>query len=311
MLINKFLFEIECKNISAENILWHPQKQAAFWSDTQAKQLHIWHATNKQHEVISLPSRLASFVFTDKDNCLLAAFEQGLALFNYVTGELNWVSMLEQQNTHTRLSKGCCDSKGRYWLGSMIENGDFNKLPVAQQGALYCAHFEELSAGQSLQSTRIEQALSGLQVSSTLCFNHDASHMYHSDSASHKVYQYKLDTNGDILDRSLFCKFEKHCFADGACVDQQGNVWIALLGGACVVCLNAKGDELFRYPLPLTQASSVTIGGLNMDWLFVTSVQYNLSPEQLELQPRAGNVLVYELKQSLGNIEAILKLPSS
>lgn len=309
MFVKQFLFQIPCQNILGESVQWHEQHQALYWADIQQKQLHIWHHQNKQHQIIDLPYRLGSFSFTDHPHQILAAFEQGLAKYNYDTHEISWVSYIERENTHTRLNDGKCDPKGRFWIGSMVEQGDYNKLELEQQGALYCAHFDKIDHNAPLTHVEVEQALSGVHISNGLCFSADASVMYHTDSASHIVYRYELDEQGYIVDRSEFAKFDKHIYPDGACVDKHGNVWIALWGGACVVCFTSEGEELFKYPLPVTQATCPAIGGPDMNWLFVTTASDSLSQAQLEAQPRAGNVLVYELTESLGTPVTQLHLP--
>jgi len=308
LLVKQFLFQIPCQNSLGESVQWHQQTQALFWTDIQNKQLHIWHFKDEKHDVIALPSRLASFVFTNQANVIMGGFEQGLALYNYKTGALQWVADIEKENPHTRLNDGKCDPKGRYWFGSMLEKGDYAKLDIKQQAALYCAHFNTLTNSDPIQQVHIEHTLSGLNVSNGLCFNEDASIMYHTDSSTYKVYQYELDEDAYIVERRLFAKFEKHSFPDGACVDTNGNVWIALWGGACIVCIDSSGQELFRYPLPVTQGTCVAIGGPNMDCLFVSSAKDKLSNTQLANQPRAGNIFVYKLTKALGRKEPSITL---
>jgi len=322
MLVKRFLGQINCQNQLGEGVLWHPKEQALYWTDIPNKKLHICRQLNAvgnsqatpkdlPFETIDLPYRLGCFAFTDQDKVIVAGFDQGLALFNIADGSVVWLAQPELKNKHTRFNDGRADPKGRFWLGSMVENGEFKKLEVEQQGALYCVYFDQAvpkASDAKLPSSAsekayIEQVLSGLHISNGVCFNADASLMYHSDSPSHKIYQYQLDAAGQVIERSLFAKFEKTHFPDGAVVDNQGNLWTALWGGACIACLNANGEELFRYPMPMTQPSCVCIGGPDNNLLFVTSAQESLSASQLAKQPRAGNILVYELVQPLGRSE--------
>lgn len=317
MQINRLLFEITCQNILGEGVLWQPVEQALYWTDIQGKSLYKCVMTNEVAQmlcaessdsqstllkeeylqqvlqVFDLPFRLGSFAFTKHTETILAGFENGLGLYNYTSGELTWLSQQEVNSDNVRFNDGKCDRNGRYWLGSMVESGDMKKMSIEQQAALYSFSFQQ----GELQSNK---ALTGLHISNGLCFSPNGKLMYHSDSASHKIYQYQLDDNGHIEAKKLFAKFDKHIYPDGACTDKEGNVWVALWGGACVVCLNAKGKELFRHPLPVTQATCVAIGGPDMNWLFVTSAHHNLSEEKRVKQPRAGNLFVYEISESLG-----------
>lgn len=315
--ITRLLFEIPCQNILGENVLWHEQEHALYWTDIEgcllykcamgeevvsiltADAMNMQNAQSKEDywqqvlQVFDLPFRLGSFAFTPHNDTILAGFENGLATYNYVTNDLDWQSQDEVSAPTLRFNDGKCDSKGRYWLGTMVENADMKKLSAEEQAALYCFTFDKGNLTK-------RQVLSGLQISNGLCFSKQSSVMYHTDSATHKVYQYTLDEQGQIASRKQFAKFDKHVYPDGACTDKYGNVWMALWGAACIVCFNPKGVELFRHPLPVTQGTCVSIGGPNMNWLFVTSASFNLSDEKRARQGRAGNLFVYEISDSLG-----------
>ena len=325
MLIKRYLGQIDCQNMLAECVLWHPTEEALYWTDIPNKKLYICRqlnaiansqASNRSLPFITidLPHRLACFAFTHQENTILAGFDQGLALFNIETQSITWLAQPEVDNEYTRFNDGRADPKGRFWMGSMVENGEFKKLDTSHQGALYCVYFdqeEDASSSQQLidqgvNKTYIQQVLSGLHISNGVCFNEDASLMYHTDSSTHKIYQYSLDPAGQVMERNLFAKFEKTHFPDGAVIDKQGNLWTALWGGACIACFNAKGEELFRYPMPVTQATCVCIGGPDMNLLFVASAQQSLSESQLLAQPRAGNIIIYELSSALARAEPII-----
>jgi len=321
--INRLLFEIKCQNVLGEGVLWQSREQALYWTDIQGKALYKCAMTNDLVQMLSnesfdapsrlrreeylqqevqmyeLPFRLGSFAFTYNSHTLLAGFDNGLALYNFVSGELKWLSKQEVAHEHVRFNDGKSDFNGRYWLGSMVDSGDIKKLPKEQQGALYSFTFDN---GQLVTSI----ALTGLHISNGLCFSSEDNLMYHCDSTTHKIYQYQLDDKGQIQAKKLFAKFDKDSFPDGACTDKHGNVWTAVWGGACVVCIDPKGVELFRHPLPVTQVSCVAIGGPNMNWLFVTTAQHNLSEEKRLKQPRAGNLFVYEISDSVGLTEPLI-----
>jgi sugar lactone lactonase YvrE len=318
--INRLLFEIPCQNILGENVLWHEQEQALYWTDIQGKSLHKCAMTAEVIDILTadgiepinakakddylqqvlqvfdLPFRLGSFAFTNHSDKLLAGFENGLAVYSFTTGHIDWLCQQEVEAEHLRHNDGKCDPSGRFWLGSMVENTDTRKLSIEEQAALYCFSFDK-------GEVHTMQALSGLHISNGLCFSHQGRVMYHTDSASHKVYQYSLSKKGQIESRKQFAKFDKNTFPDGACTDANDNVWIALWGAACVACFDDKGNELFRHPLPVTQGTCVSIGGPNMNWLFVTSASHNLNDEKRAKQARAGNLFVYEISDSIGVTE--------
>jgi L-arabinonolactonase len=325
MQVKRYLGQINCQNKLGENILYHPTEHALYWTDIPNKKLYIcrqfnaignMQSTSKSlpFETVELPYRLACFGFTEQANVIVAGFDQGIALYHLQDKTLTWLSQPEANNEHTRVNDGRADPKGRFWAGTMVENGDYKKLDIEQQGALYCVYFDQSRTADKASNNASnygkaysQKVLSGIHISNGLCFNQDASLMYHTDSTTHKINEYKLDGAGQVLDKRLFAKFEKTHFPDGAIVDKQGNVWTAIWGGACIVCLNPEGEELFRYPMPVQQPTCISIGGPEMNLLFVTSANEGLSESQLAAQPRAGNVLIYELSASIGREEPLLK----
>jgi sugar lactone lactonase YvrE len=333
MYIKRYLGQIDCQNTLGEGVLYHPKEHALYWTDIQNKRLHICRQFNAvsnlestkkalPFETIDLPHRLASFAFTQNEDVIVAAFDIGIALYHLREYTLTWLSQPELDNTNTRFNDGRSDPKGRFWAGTMLENGEYKKLEPQDRAALYCVYFDstETRNAQGLKTIKEhsinvapvqaynQRMLGDLHISNGLCFNEDASLMYHADSPTHKIYRYTLDDAGQIIDQDLFAKFEKTHFPDGAIVDRKGNVWTALWGGACIACINPEGQELFRYPLPVVQGSCVCIGGPNMNLLFVTSAQDGLNDTQLSAQPRAGNVLIYELSEALGRYEPLLAI---
>ncbi len=332
MQINRFLFEIKCANTLGESVLWHTGQQAVYWTDIQSKTLYKCIMSkqvasllsaestsektmlardeylNQVLQVFDLPERLGSFAFTDQADLLLAGFANGVASYQYATKHLCFFAKPEKDNSHIRFNGGKCDPQGRFWLGSMVQDGsDIKKLATDKLASLY--RFDQFDFVNNNVSAH--SMLSEIQISNGICFSDDGLTLYHTDSATHKIYQYALNFAGDILACKLFTKFDKNSFPSGACVDMNGNVWIALWGAACVVCINSKGKEILRHPLPVTQGTCLAIGGPDMNWLFVTSAKQGLSKEKRKRQARAGNLFVYEISESVGRPENIVCIKHS
>ena len=80
---------------------------------------------------------------------------------------------------------------------------------------------------------------------------------------------------------------------DGATVDEDGCVWSAHWGGACVVRYTPDGRIDRTIEVPATQPTCVCFGGADLDLLFVTSARENLDAATLQGEPHAGDVFVY------------------
>lgn len=77
---------------------------------------------------------------------------------------------------------------------------------------------------------------------------------------------------------------------DGMTIDTDGNLWLALFGGSCVLKIDPrKGVALQKVEIPVSQVTSVTFGGPNLDILFVTTGWLDFNGEQ---KPPAGSTFM-------------------
>lgn len=70
----------------------------------------------------------------------------------------------------------------------------------------------------------------------------------------------------------------KEGFPDGTTIDADGNLWIAVFKGYCVIKIDpTTGELLQKVDIPACQVTSVTFGGPNYDILFVTSARMEMA----------------------------------
>ncbi len=308
MLVNEFKNEIECENELGECVLWHPSEKRLYWTDIEGKCLYRYDPISEHKEIFCLPYRLASFAFTDRPCVLFCAFDHSIAVYDMDSGELSHLNLPFTLPEGVRFNDGKCSHSGNLFLGSMLENKPTKKdISQDEMGALIKISKQGSYSGKGFAYQKIR---SSIRISNAMAFSPCGRFAYHTDTITRKVYEFTLDPedNDAIISKRLFCKFEKGAYPDGACVDKHGNLWIALWGAACVVCIAGDANEKFRLPLPVTQASCVTIGGENMDLLFVTSARLGLTKAQLERQPRAGSLLMYQLNEPIGVAEPMFCL---
>lgn len=60
---------------------------------------------------------------------------------------------------------------------------------------------------------------------------------------------------------------------DGMTIDTDGNLWVAIFDGSCVIKIDPRQPEtlLQKIQVPAKQVTSVAWGGPNLDELYVTS----------------------------------------
>lgn len=77
---------------------------------------------------------------------------------------------------------------------------------------------------------------------------------------------------------------------DGACVDESGGLWIACWGGSVVHRYDSLGRCTDAIELPVSNVTSIALGGPRLDQAFVTSARVGLDAGRESLQPQAGGL---------------------
>jgi sugar lactone lactonase YvrE len=297
--IGKLLFTINSQCILAECALWHTPEKALYWVDIIGAKIQSYQPDTKQLRTYTLPHRIGCFAFTPVPNEIIAAFDIGIARYQLDSGLLEWLAQPEVHIPQNRFNDGRADRQGRFWAGSMSELEDLQS-PDLVKGQLYCLS-SSLAGGLSCHSK-----ISKVLISNGLCWSRDSKTMYHADSPARRIYAYDFEPKDATLsNKRVFAETTGHCFPDGSTVDADDHVWSAQWGASRVVRYTPTGKLHLSLDLPVSQASSVAIGGPNMDWLIVTTAKHSLAPERLLEEPQAGNIFVYQLHGISGINEPI------
>jgi len=293
-ILADFLFSISSQNELGEGVIWDNLTQTIWWTDIQASTIFQFDVVAREVVAHDMPERVGCFGFTNFDDVLIVAFASGFALYNLMTKQTQWLAQPEINIEGNRFNDGKVDRHGNFWAGTLVEH---RKTPE-QTGSLYCldSDFE------------CHKKLTGIEISNSLCFSHHCELLYHGDSQANCVYQYHLACDGQresnqLTRKKALINTAQDVFPDGACVDEDGNVWSAQWGGSQVVCYSPEGEVLLTIPTPVSQPTCVAFGGPNLDWLIVTSAKESLSADDLNLQPQAGDVFIYQVKGIRGLVE--------
>lgn len=111
----------------------------------------------------------------------------------------------------------------------------------------------------------VEELYGGIEVTNGIGFSPDGSTLYHSDSTSKGIWVHDVSADGAVSNRRHIGRdsFAKG-IPDGMCVDSEGNLWVAHVGGRRVVKLSPEGAELDAIAVPAKWVTSVAFGG--PDW---------------------------------------------
>ena len=274
---------IPCQCQLGESVLWHVEQQAIYWLDIETSHLYRYFVATEAIEKFTLPQRAGSFAFTPIDEQIIVAFEQGVARYNLRSSHLEWISQPEHHITGNRFNDGRADQQGRFWAGTMVETAS----TLDQQAYLYCID-HQLSC---------DTKMSHLTISNGLCWNTSGNILYHSDSPTHKIFQYEFcKATAALTNKRLFAMTNEATFPDGSTVDAQDHLWNAQWGSSKVVRYDNNGNIDLSITLPVSQPSCVALGGPNLDWLMVTTAKHGLPEHKLSTESLAGNVFIYQLK---------------
>jgi sugar lactone lactonase YvrE len=293
--IGKLIKTIPCQCTLGEGVLWHADQQAIYWLDIEEAIIYRYYVVDETLEEFSLPQRIGSFAFTPHKDQIITAFAQGIAHYNLVSKELQWISQPELTIPGNRFNDGKADRQGRFWAGTMVENEVIeNDNTSVQQAHLYCIDHQHNCINK----------IDNITISNGLCWNKAGNKLFHADSPSHSIFQYHYcPETGDITNKRLFATTNESTFPDGSTVDAQDHLWNAQWGSGNVIRYDTFGQIDLCLSLPVSQPSCIAIGGPNLDWLIITTAKQGLSKRTLAKEPLAGNVFIYQLIDISGLIE--------
>ena len=93
----------------------------------------------------------------------------------------------------------------------------------------------------------------------------DGKMLYVSDLDAHKTYSYRINNDGSLADKKLFCE----AGSDGMTIDDEGNVYITNSNGVTVFDKTGKQIENIKIAEPWT--GNVCFGRKDMHTLFITA----------------------------------------
>ncbi|MDA3040022.1 MAG: SMP-30/gluconolactonase/LRE family protein [Actinomycetota bacterium] len=112
----------------------------------------------------------------------------------------------------------------------------------------------------------------GVEVSNGIGFSPDRRTLYHSDSTTKGLWAHDVAADGTVSNRRHIGReaFERG-IPDGMCVDVDGNLWVAHVGGRRVAKLNPDGDLIGEIAVPAKAVTSVAFGGSDNDEMYIVT----------------------------------------
>jgi sugar lactone lactonase YvrE len=152
---------------------------------------------------------------------------------------------------------------------------------------------DPLGSFYSFDSKTVTKLLSGVTISNGLTWGPDYKTFYYIDTPTREVkaFDYDLETGAIANPRMAVSIPESMGWPDGMTSDTQGNLWVAMWGGAQITKWDPNTGQLLEQILvPAKNVSSCIFGGKNRNELYITSARKGLDDATLAQYPLTGGL---------------------
>lgn len=269
----EILFDV--KATLGEGPAWDEKTQTLYWVDILGKRIYAG------GEVLAELDDYIGCLAPTKNGHLIVGKRASFVDFDPATSQQTVLVTLPESATN-RMNDGKCDPAGRLIAGTM----DMNETDPT--GSVY---------SYDGKSNRV--LFRDVTISNGMAWSADHKTFYYIDTPTCEVRAYDYDVKtGEIANRRKAFDVPKSLgWADGMTSDTEGNLWIAMWGGAQVTRWNPNtGQLLEQIPIPALQSSCPVFGGKNRNELYVTSARKGMSESDLNKYPLSGGLFKVETK---------------
>lgn len=269
MMLPELLYN--AKAALGEGPAWDAKTQTLYWVDILEKRIY---AGSKLF--LQLDDFVGCLAPRKKDGGFIIAQRFGFWTFEPDTNKLITLAFPKGEPSNNRFNDGKCDPRGRFVAGTM----DHNEQETS--GSLYSLSVDG----------RLKKILKEVRISNGIAWSPDYKTMYFIDTPTREVkaFEYDIET-GQIANPRVIITFpDTFGWPDGMTTDTNGNLWIAMWGGARITQWNPKGILLEQFGVPALNVTSCVFGGPDMNELFITSARVGMDAAMLKKYPQAGGV---------------------
>jgi sugar lactone lactonase YvrE len=246
------------RDLLGESPLWDAREGALFWVDTRARRVRRWAAgASDEIRQWATPSDVGSIALAQPGRLLLALAD-AFAMLDLASGHITPLAEVNHPKPPMRLNDGRTDREGRFVCGSMVLH---RRDP---EGRLYRLEIDG----------RVTPLLDGIAVSNSTCFSPDGRTMYFADSLAGVIRAWDYGLDGRLSNQRDFADTRPEGSGpDGATVDAEGCLWVALVMAARIARYSPEGLLLQVIDVPAPYPSCPCFGGPELDTLYVTSIR--------------------------------------
>lgn len=251
----------------SEGPMWDEKTKQFYFVDIRKKCYYKMDYASGKTEKIDVPQQIGCMAFCE-DGDLIVSMEDGI-YFRDPKGNLT-LAHQPMKIKGRRFNDGKVGPDGCYYVGT---TDDYH------QGAFY-----------RLKDGKLEELFGKCGCSNGLDWNGKGDIMYYVDSREQKVEWFDFSAEQHNLSgRSTIYEIpEEKGSPDGMTIDANGNLWVAVWGGWCVLNIDPRtGEVLRKIDMPVDKPSSCCFAGDDLKDLIITSASLNSDLKEI---PQAGNI---------------------
>lgn len=237
---------------TGEGPLWDDATNTLTWNDIPAGTLFRYDPALDENTVIYQHDGQIGGHTLQADGSLLLFCKDGQIL-KWADGSIETIVDEIEAVKGSRFNDVIADPDGGVFCGTMLlESGSAHLYRLNRDGEL-CVVWDDL------------------MLSNGMGFSPDQKTFYLSDSDLRVVYRANYD-EGEVTDREVLIELDdEHAVPDGMTVDANGDIWLAVWDGSCLLHYSAAGELKNKVMFPVKKISSINFGLDNHATGFVTT----------------------------------------
>ena len=253
---------LQCENLVGESPIWDVEERRLYWVDSTGRRVGkpaLWRMDPRTGKVEHwrLDRDVGALALRRGGGAVLA-LDDGFYFFDFESGRLELIQLVDADQPRTRLNDGKCDRRGRFFAGGMDDTEELKNCGLWR-------------LDPDLSVTKVDD---GIICSNGPCWSPDDRTFYFADTFQGEYWQYDYDiATGALANKRLFASFAADGgVADGSTVDAEGFLWNAQLISGDLVRYAPDGSVERRIGMPVRNITSVIFGGEALDEIYVTSM---------------------------------------
>ena len=273
-----------------EGAFWDYNNEVLYWVDIIGESLNIYSPKTKTNKEIKMPAPIGTVVPSEEKNKVIVALNDGVYVVDIITEKITRLAAVEDTNPGTRLNDGKCDPNGNLWIGSM----DYSQTNPG--GNLY-----KVNANGETQ-----KMLGNITISNGIVWSKDNKTMYYIDTPTANIRAFDFDKATSTIsnERVVVTIPTEEGSPDGMAIDENDMLYVGLWNGNCIANYNPKTGKLIqKIKVPAHNVTSCAFGGENLDILYITTSNLDMTDEEKVAYPSAGSL--FRIKLDTKGVESI------